>query len=386
MSLEAYARSQARENKVWNPFVYSFSFDDRQTEDRVILYGLYSGSYLNYHTYLTDVESSDLANLLTDYNTKIADLTNQEAMIVADIVSKRYLAGIDKLIHDQKLVTKAAEIQADDELWDAKTAALEADQAALLTMAAKVAAETEKAQARITELTAYIQTEAYALSAVDLDIAEKQIQSLRVDIEILNTDNEILKIQIDTVNAANKIIDVDLQIANTKIDIANKSAAIAKIDLLESELEIEKARTTIVEGEESIALDRVGLAEAKSAGMDDELEYYTSTLIEEALTDHQNKLDLMNLKQNIRLADIDQRQELKEWDLDEKVDNSNLSLAFATKDSTEQVALDATKLSAINAKTDNAISRILNAVQVARTLAEAKVTTTLTHTIGKQAE
>ena len=123
MSLDAYNRNTQRESLTWRPFAFSFPFNSNQTTDRIIIYGLYSNSYLNQQQYLVAVEAVELTNLLNDYNIKIAGLTTDQQVVVADIVSKRYLAGIDKLIHDQKMVTKQSEIDAENLIWDAKIAA-----------------------------------------------------------------------------------------------------------------------------------------------------------------------------------------------------------------------------------------------------------------------
>lgn len=110
MSTEAYGRNTAREVRIWTPFSYSWRFSDTEVIERITIFGLYSGSYLNGQAYLQNVESAELANLLADYNNKIAGLTNQETLVLADIASKRYLAGIDKLIHDQKMITEQQKI------------------------------------------------------------------------------------------------------------------------------------------------------------------------------------------------------------------------------------------------------------------------------------
>ena len=135
MSDDAYARSTAREARVWTPFSYSFPFTDEQTSDRITIFGLYANSYLNGHKYLQELEAEDLANLLADYNSNLADLTAQQQLVVADIVSKQYLASIDKIIHDGKMDLEQAKIDSDSDIMDARIAALSADRAALDTMA-----------------------------------------------------------------------------------------------------------------------------------------------------------------------------------------------------------------------------------------------------------
>ncbi len=381
MSVEAYQRAVARENKVWSPFVYSFPFNDGQSADRITIYGLYSGSYLNQHDYLQEVETVDLINLLNDYNEKIAELTSQEQVIVADIVSKRYLASIDKLIHDQKMVTKAIEIQTEDDTWTVKIAALASDQAALDTLSTRVISETEKTSARIAELESYIGVEAYNLSEVDIQIAEKAIESAKVDIEKLDASNAILRIQIDTVNAAMQLIDVDLQSARTKVDIANIDRDIVKIGLRVNDLTIEQAQTKIEEAQLPIAEARVTLAEAKSLETNKELDYYENVLPNQATTDFNNKMGLQDVRQLVRENELKQHKEEKELELSNRLALENQDITFANEDSTEQSILDAQRTSVMSHRTTLAWDKINAAIAVEETLAAANITTQLTHTI-----
>ena len=92
-------------------------------------------------------------------------------MVVADIVGKRYLASVDKLIHDQKMISKQQGIDYDNALMDAKFAALETDRAALTTMAAKLDAARIDNAAKIAQLQAHIQIEGYNKDAVENKIS-----------------------------------------------------------------------------------------------------------------------------------------------------------------------------------------------------------------------
>ncbi|MFZ2809452.1 MAG: hypothetical protein WAZ60_23965 [Desulfosalsimonadaceae bacterium] len=383
MSTEAYQRAGAREGRVWPVFVYSFPFNANQTTERGIVYGLYSGSYLNQHGYLAEVESAELANLLNDYNSKIAGLTTQEQVVVAEIASKRYLAGIDKVIHDQKMDTLSAKITAEDASWTAKIAALSADRAALDTLSAKVTAETEKTSARISEIQAYISTEGANLSEVDIQVAEKEIQSSKVDIEILDAANSILKIQADTVNAANQLIDIELQTARAKVDIAQTTATIAKIGLLDNELTVAQAQTEIAEGELPVSAARVTLAEAKSAEVDREIDHYETTLPAQLTTDLENKVILMNTKQAGREDDLDRRREDGEFRIANRLDESTLDLTLAGRDATTQATVDAKSIEVMGNKVFNKSAEVNAAVAATERILAATITTSLTHTIKK---
>jgi hypothetical protein len=384
MSDEAFSRAIARESKIWEPFVYSFPFDSNQTADRITIFSLYANSYLNGHKYLNEIEDEDLANLLTDYNSKIAELTAQEQIVVADIVSKRYLAGIDKLIHDQKMITKQAEIDSDDAIMDAKIAALAADQAALTTMATKVETETTKTEARITELEAYIEQEGINLSLADIEVVEKEIASAKLDNEKLNMANDILRIQIETVETAQELLEIDLKIAKTLVDIAQTDRDIARIGLLDNELTIEKAKTAIEQAGIPISAARIELAQAKYNDAEAEKLYIESTLTAQEATSYQNKSDLLATKQTVRLNELIRKEELQLLENEKQRDASDLNVTLVQDDQEHQVEMDAKKIELIDNVPLNNWEKALAAIEVAKTLAKANIVTTLTHTIQKK--
>jgi chromosome segregation ATPase len=383
MSNEAFARSLAREGKAWTPFVHSFPFSANQTADRITIFGLYANSYLNSHAYLNEIEDEGLANLLADYNSKVAVLTAREQMVVSDIVSKRYLAGIDKLIHDQKLETKQLEIDQDEALWDAKIAALSSDTAALATMAARVSSETSKTEARIAELEAYISIEGMNLSQVDIDIAEKEIQSAKLDLEKLNIANEILRIQMQTVNAATELIDLDVQMARTKVNIAEVQRSIAKIGLLTDDLTIEQAKTSIEEAGIALADARIALAQAKHNDAAAEKTYIETTLVSQEAESLNNKTDLLSMRQTVRLNELERKGELQLLSNEKQRDASDLNKLMAGEDQTAQVNIDDIKVDGIEAKVPLAWARAYSAIRIAETAATANIATTLSHLVQK---
>lgn len=383
MSTDAYLRANSRENKMFTPFVYSFPFNADQVTERGIIYGLYSNSSLNQNTYLVEIETIELINLLTDYNSKIAELTMKEQIVVADIVSKRYLAGIDKLIHDEKMATKSEEINAQDAEWTAKIAALAADQAALTTMSAKVVAETEKMTAKIAELESYIETEGYQLSIVDIEITEREIQSSKVTIEILNAANATLKIQADIVAMATELLDVDLRVARIKLDSAGTEREIAKIDLLDNDLKIAQAETEKLSLEEPMYTSRAALAAAKKTAMDGEVDYYDTTLQTREATLLTNKKDLIDLDHTVQDDELGRKEELQNLERDNKLAISGLKIDYATTDDTAQIAIDLEHITNIGQRRTDVTTRVNAAIQAAKDLAKANIATTLIHTIGK---
>ncbi len=381
----AFDRSIARESKIWTPFIYSFPFDATQTTDRATIFGLYSSAYLNRNKYLLEIETEDLANLLADYNAKMADLTNQEAIVVANIVSRRYVETIEKTIHDKKMETKQLGIEADEDIWDAKVAALASDTAALATMAERVSSETQKTAAKITEIETYIEIEGIRLSEADIEIAEKEIQSSKVDLQKLGVTNDVLKIQIDTVKAAQELIDVDLRIARTKVDGAQIDRNINSIDLLDSELSIEQGRTQIAEAERDVAEARVTLAQDRTAEVQAEIDYHTRTLTEQAEERTAKKIELMDLRQvgldnnlTMRRSEKDLANELREDEVDAE-------LNMAVDDAATQVEVDGNKTTVATQRGFNISAEVEAKKTAANIMATASIGTTLTHTIMKAA-
>ena len=384
MSDEARARHTAREARIWRPFTYSFPFTSTETEERVVIFGLYANAYLNGQSYLKQIEDAELENLLTDYNTRIAGLTVQGQIVVADIVSKRYLAGIDKLIHDQKMETGREKIATDSAIADAKYAALESDRAALETMAAKVAAEIQKNNARITELEAQISIEGINYTLVEQDIAEKELQSLRIDNRKLDVANEIIRIQIQTVRTATELLDIDVQKARTAINIADTERAIAKIGLLADDLIIEKAQTAIIESEIPVSKARVTLAQAKYDDADAELTYIQTTLMENEDTIRRNKEDLLTLRANTKEYALDRSKSEKLLINENRRDLSDLEKDLATDDKINQADIDTNiTIPKIAAGAVNDWSRANAAIEVAEKVAKAEIATKLAHVIQK---
>jgi len=468
MSDEARSRHATREARIWKPFSYSFPFTSTETEERIVIFGLYANTYLNGQSYLKQIEDAELENLLTDYNTRISGLTVQGQIVVADIVSKRYLAGIDKLIHDQKMETGREKIATDSAIADAKYAALESDRAALgtarekiatgsaiadakyaalksdraaletarekiatgsaiadakyaalesdraaletarekiatgsaiadakyaalesdraalETMSAKVAASIQKNNARITELEAQISIEGINYTLVEQDIAEKELQSLRIDNRKLDVANEIIRIQIQTVRTATELLDIDVQKARTEINIADTERAIAKMGLLADDLTIEKAQTAIIKSEIPVSKARVALAQAKYDDADAELTYIQTTLMDNEDTIRRNKEDLLTLRANTKEYALARSESEKLLANENRRDLSDLEKTLATDDKINQADIDTNiTIPKIAAGAVNDWSRARAAIEVAEKVAKAEIGTQLTHVIQK---
>jgi hypothetical protein len=385
MSTGAYARHTARETMIWPEFEYSYLFGDYEVLERDIIFGLYSGSYLNGQEYLQKIKSEELANLLTDYNNKISELTTEQTVVVADIASKRYLAGIDKALHDQKMTTAQQKIDMENALADARYAALASDQAALTTMAVKVATETEKTAARITELEAYIEIEGMNLSREELEIAEKELQSLKVDHQNLEVTNEILRIQIQTTKTAKELLDIDVQVSRTEVNIADTERAIAKIGLLANDLEIEQAQTDLAQAEIPVSEARIALAQARNDDAEADLLYIANTLMDREDTIFNQKSDLLNLQKTVKEYALTRSTDEKLLQNKLQIDAAEASKVLTKNNQTSQVRIDAIRVDGITKKAAEAWLNAYAAIEAHRTLINTDIATQLTHMIRKSA-
>lgn len=382
MSTDAYQRNQNRETALWNPFTYSCPFSTLHTETRTALFGLYSSSYMNGQNYLIEIEAQELANVLADYNEKIARLSYEEQMILADIVTKRYLANIDKLVHDNKMVTYSQKLTAEEAEWDAKVAALSADQAALTTLAAKVTAETTKTNARIQELQAMTQIEVCDLANTDIAIAEKELELSKEDLKILDAANGLLKIQTETVNAAMELVEVDLRAINMGIQVSELDRNIAKTELLEKRLEVEQARTTLAEAESTIIDAQADIAEQRTAIALKELESYEERV--DHVQDIQgDKILLMNAEQTRRLTAISDRENNALFDVKTKKDASDFRYVSTVNDQSTQETIDIARVGSIGYQSWAAKSLDQATINAALTAAQTEIATQLTHLIQR---
>jgi len=229
---------QARESRVWNPFGFSMRFDATQVVERVIIFGLYSGSYKNGMDYLVAYEAFELALIVDDYNSKISKLNSEEQNVLLDIATKRYLTSIEAIIHAEQLDTKRAAISASDAEWDAKFEALIADQAAVETMRLKFVAYQLNISAKIQTLQAQI-----TLEEVNFELAEVALLNQKLD--VTNAENRLTGKDIELANkdieAAEKDIMLgqkNIEIMQKKLDLLSKSSAIARLELQEAQTEL----------------------------------------------------------------------------------------------------------------------------------------------------
>lgn len=394
--MTSFENSQIRQSTIWSPFEYYGSYNDVQEAERAIIFGLYSNSWRNDDGYMQGVYDIDMANILSDYTAKVAELTVDEQKVVADISAKRYISGIETLVHDGKMATQLQKIDADADEWDAKIAALAADRAALETLRVKIASEIKRIAARILELEAYIQVEKANLELVNVEISEKEVQLARKDLQlvekaleesrkeiaILQAGNEIAKIQLQIVEAGLELIDVDMKVARTNLDIQQTENQIAKAVMAESELDIAKARTEAERSDLSVIEKRVDLAKMQVDSIAKEISGVAAASSDEDAL-YNERLNALAAKQNELIQSIANRTETALFAIKEKEISSTLEKSIGEKTNTTQAITDLDKIRERYAQFSAAKTTADAVVAAAEKLAEANVASTLIHSIKK---
>ena len=234
-----YQRGAVREVTIWAPFQYNGPFNAVQTVERAIVFGLYANTYLYGHNYLIEIETEDLARIVDTYTIAIAQITNDQAKLALEVAAKWYIDRIDQQIHDQKMITGQKKIDALDDEYDARTAALDADYEAITTKQAEVQLAWDKAAQRVKELEMQVQLETVAQELVDVDILEQQLRAARADLQIIEAGLQGLDIQLAITQTGIDITNTDLQITEAGNEVSEIGIRVTETEVQESELDLD---------------------------------------------------------------------------------------------------------------------------------------------------
>lgn len=383
MSTEAFARAVRRESIIWPQFTYSTVFSSGQTAERKIIYGLYANAYLNAHGYLTDIEADELANLLNDYNTKMAGLTAKQQALAIDIAAKRYVATIEQNIHADKLTTKQKDIDMDELMMTAKEDALAADQAALQTLYAKLLAEQKKTEARIQVLQAEAAEEDVRYEMVGIEISEKEIQLAETELKIQNVAIEIARIQLRITEAASEIVEMELRAAELKNRTVNAEIDAIRAGLTGLEVSLVNAETTMEGKLLLIQQQEKTLWEEKKLMLETTVEPVYQKIYDDLPAIIENKKIAQDARNDNELARMDYDLDMAALRNDEREDVVELEGIGIDADNQVRDNQTTTR-EAINKAEQSAEWKMATAaVQAAINMANATITTKLIHTIGK---
>ena len=243
--MTVYDDFRVRESSIWTPFTKSFPFSSDQTLERTIIFGLFSNTYLNNMQYLETIDAFELALIVDDYNQRIAKLNADEANLILEIASKRYLASIDRLILYDKLNTERLKIAADDAEWDAKIAALESDRAALETMQAKLFAKQKDIQARIKQLQAAITIEEINYQFAEAEVEEKEMDVEKASVQLTLKDVQEIRKDAEIITRDADLVKKEAEISAKELDIRETALQVLKVQLEESETELKILETDL---------------------------------------------------------------------------------------------------------------------------------------------
>lgn len=381
MTTQAFQRAQAREQKIWPAFLYSADFNATQVVERVQIYGLYSGAYLNMHNYLADIEATSLTDLLADYNSKLAGLDTDETIVLNSIVAKRYLAGIDVVMHDQKLATGELKRQADEVEWDAKMEALNADRAALETLETKLSAEEKKTEARIAELQSQIAVEETNLSLAEIEKLEKEISLAEMDLKILRSALEIEKIQMAIVEEGMKCIETELRKQRLIVDIAQTKSQIARTTVMESQLEVAEADVAAARAELAAMEAELEVIIGREAIIDAEIAHQAS-LIEHVTEMGSLRGDLLSLQTTERVRNLEDQVTKNEIANANREAVSDLEITHAYSDQRITASDNNAQWRVAAAHVQSAMKIMEANIAAATERVETSIVTELTHAIS----
>lgn len=382
MSTDAYLRVANRERIIWPQFLYGAVFIADRSVERTVVFGLYAGAYNNRNNYLLDFETFELQRLLDDYNTKMAGLSTDEQILVNQIATKRYLADLEKAMHDDKMTTLENKINKDDDEMDAKFDALDADRAELETLSARVTMETNVTEAKIHTLEAQIKEEEVNYAFADAEVHRKEIQVEETNLKTLQVMNDILRIQIAINATALELVEVDQRKAEIQLRTENAASDVRNTGILENDLAITTGHKSMEDN--ALESDTVELStlDTKKSEVGAEISHADNTVDFEN-SDAANKLDLLAARHDNQMKALDRRADANSVEISYRDQNGELLVYAANADKDVRLVTDEGHDQVTLAQNTAAYNNYLAAVEAATTLAKSKVVSTLTHSIGK---
>jgi len=381
MTQSIYDRGIGREKTIWPSFIYGVvNAVIEETKD--IIFGLYANTYLFGVDYLEDIESENLQRLIDIYTANMSELDAEDQNLVLEIASKRYLKAIEIQIKNNVLATKTEKLGADEQEYDTKLAALDVDSQALITKQAQVTLAIDRANLKNKDLEARIQLEELAQDYVAIEISQKELEVAKAELQLLLTVIKGLEIQIDITNTGLQIVTAEVSKSQLSADIAGIEARTAGYGLEGKRLEVDQAEFDAYEYEiDNVSTKKIDLINTKGDTINIETGYVElledkETEVQIAMTseqDAQKDSTLSGLDDRTSLVGIDSEQ--SEFD-----DDLNIDIASDKKESQVNIATERTDLA--TARKTAAITGRDAAIEAAKIMATANITSTLTHELG----
>ena len=370
---DVFGRGAAREASIWGAFQFNGPFPTLHSVERTILFGIYANTYLHGMNYLSEINDISLTQMIANYDNDIARLENEEAQLVLEIVAKRYLESIDDQIHRYNMDTGYRKIDALNAEYDARTAALAADYAAIVTKQVELQNARDRAAQRISELQTRVLLEGAAQDMVDIEITEQQLKSARADLELIEAGIRGLDIQLAITQTGLDIANIELQIAETETRVDEIGLQVTETELQESGVDLD-----IISAD--IDLSKAEVAGSKTQADTRELGLKTSeTLLDIAETEAKQsdmtaqiagvnadiaKLSLVDSELTIAQADLavttaeNALLVAEKGIIDSQQDNVTTEKGFIETQQTTQEALDALILSNDQGEHDFAVTML----------------------------
>ena len=243
--MTVYDDYDVREQSIWAPFITSFRFSDSQNTERVVIFGLYSGTYLNNKAYLEFIDAFELALIVDQFNQDMAGLDTDEQKLIIDLAAQRYVRNVESQILYGVLAVERAKIDAENDEWTAKIAALEADYAAIETIQARLLAKQQTIAARINELQAAITMEGIDYQFAVAEVEEKEIAVGKAEVQLTLKEAQESKKDAEISNLDTESIKKDVELADKELDISEAALRVLQIQLNESENDLQIINTNL---------------------------------------------------------------------------------------------------------------------------------------------
>lgn len=379
MSEEIYDRAMVRELSIWPSFCYGIQGDGTV---KAIVFGLYANSYLLGHNYLKDIEAEELQRLIDAYDSNMAELDMEDQTLVLQIASDRYTKAIDLQIKTNALSTKGQKLNADEQEYTAKLAALDVDIEALNTKRSQIELARDRAELKNQDLEAKIQLEELARDYIAVDITQKQLEVSRTELKILMAAIRGIDIQLDIANTS-------LQITMAEISKAEISADIAGINSRAANYGLEPQRLAVDQAEYDAAEDEATLMPAARISLKSVHASSLATQINDiaVLEGMESSIQTSQIAERVArsssaMAGYDDQGMLAETGKTQSEYDDNLDIDVAGDRSASQQTIETKQTELPTARTSAAATAKTAAIDAAKTMAAANIVTSLTHQIG----
>ena len=205
-------RGSTRVAGLWTPFTTIVITSN--AEHRAVVFGVYSNSCESGFSYLMEISTEKLSQLVSVFENNMAQLDSDQQKAVMDIAVQRYKDLLEEQIHTKEMVTEQAKIDATSLEFDAKFDALNQDRLAILTLQEKLTQEIAKETARISVLETKITEAAIDAQYVEVEISQKQLEAAKANLSVLEAGLKGLSIQLDIANAV--LLETELNLEKQK--------------------------------------------------------------------------------------------------------------------------------------------------------------------------